>query len=105
MAGRYKKHPERAELFIGDKNPFYNQHHTEETKELIKENIRKRKANKPILMLDLKTEEVLKEFESIRDAEKFLRENTKWIKANHSFISKCARGLHNYAYGYKWKFK
>lgn len=59
----------------------------------------------PVLMLDIETLEVIKEFDSLRVASAWLRENTKYEKAGHSNISKACKGKINYVYGYKWKYK
>lgn len=105
MYGHHEKHPERAWIYKGERNPFYGKHHTDKAKQEIREAHVKKQRNKEILMLNLETNEIIKEFQTIHLAEKYLRENTKWTKADHSFISKCAKGLHKYAYGYKWVFK
>lgn len=80
-------------------NPFAGKEHTQETKDLLKSKSKKI----PIMMVDLEDNELIK-FESIKDACKWIRENTMFIKADDSFISKCAKGKHKTAYGYKWKF-
>lgn len=89
-------------LWTKDKpNPFLGKKHTEETKKILTE-----KANKiPICMIDLHTGEEIKCFESIRQASLWLRDNSSFVKADHSFISKCAKGKHKFAYGYKWELK
>lgn len=59
----------------------------------------------PVLMLDLNTLEILMEFDSLRGASAWLRENTVYHKAGHGNISKACKGKINYVYGYKWKYK
>lgn len=54
---------------------------------------------KPILMLDIKTEEVLKEFKNGTEAQEYVKAKTK------TGISACARGEQKTAYGYKWRYK
>lgn len=54
--------------------------------------------SKPVLMIDIKTNEVLKEFNSTTEAETFLN-----AKGHH--ISCCCNNKRKTAYGYKWKYK
>lgn len=54
----------------------------------------------PILMIDKKTNEIIKEFESIHLAGEFLGDVEK--QAN---IWKCCTGKIQSAYNYKWKYK
>jgi len=66
--------------------------------------IEARKKN--IIMCDI--EDVgkhIKEFESVRSAAKWIRENTSYEKAGHQNISKACKGKINYVYGYKWIYK
>lgn len=58
-----------------------------------------------VQMLDLQTLIVIKEFDSVRGASKWIRENTNYPKAGHSNISKACKGLINHVYGYKWSYK
>ena len=59
----------------------------------------KQKLGKCIQMLDLYGN-VIKEFESIHDANKYLNKNV-----NTGNISSCCLGNRNTAYGYRWKYK
>ena len=72
----------------GENNHFYGKHHTEETK---------RKLSKPVLQLDKRTGEVIREFPSAREVERV----TGYDQAN---ISKCCLGKLKSAYGFRWKF-
>ena len=54
---------------------------------------------KPVLMLDKKTEKVIKEFKSTTEANKFLN-----IKGR-GHISAVCNGTRKSCYGYKWKWK
>ena len=56
------------------------------------------KQNKPILMIDYETDEVLQEFTSLSSA------CTYFGKKSASTISDAARGKYKKAYGYKWKY-
>jgi len=54
--------------------------------------------SKPVLMIDKITDEVLKEFNSTTEAEKYLN-----AKGHH--VSCCCNNERKTAYGYKWKYK
>lgn len=85
---------------FGSDNPFYGKHHSDETKKRIAES----KDKKAVTMCDLNWREI-QTFDSLHEAARYIRENTKFVKADHSFISKCVRNMHESAYGYKWKYK
>ena len=85
----------------GNDNPFYGKHHSDETKEVFSNAQGKLKQKVAMLVLD--TEEMICIFNSYSEAGKYLRENTEFIKADDSAISKCARGVYKYVYGHKWK--
>lgn len=75
----------------GKDNPMYGKYGKENAK------------SKAVLMI--KDNTVIKEFESIELALKWLRQNGS-PKANSSSISMCCNGIkYKTAYGYKWKFK
>lgn len=84
----------------GKENPFYGKHHSEETKSILSES--KSSIKQKVAMLDIDTEEVIKIFNSYSEAGNYLRENTKYIHADDSAISRCARGIYKYVYGHKW---
>lgn len=102
----------------GEKSYIYGKHLSEETKNKISkakkgkhhsEEIKKKmseakkgipniKLSKPVLQIDMITNEIIAEFPSIREIERqfgFL----------HSNISKCCNGKQKSAYGFKWKYK
>lgn len=86
----------------GETNGFYGKHHTDETKKKLSD--LKDKQKKKVIMIDKDTQESIKVFESLSSASAFLRENTKFTKADDSAIGKCARNKSKIAYGYKWQF-
>ena len=86
---------------FGKDNPFYGKTHSEETKQKLS-NAQQNKKQK-VAMLDIDTEEIIYIFNSYSEAGKYLRENTEFKKADDSAISKCARGIYKYVYGYKWR--
>ena len=98
----YGKHPKGISRY-GQDNPFFRKHHSEKTKEKIKEFFKQ--ISKKIIRCDKDTGKELQSYESIREAADWISKNTIFQNPDHSFISRCAKGKHNYAYGYKWKFK
>lgn len=83
----------------GSKNHFFGKHHSEETKQKLSQAQSNNK--KQVVMKDKNTEEILKVFESLSAAAKF-------IHGDDGYISKaCRRKTRtktNIAYGYKWDF-
>lgn len=57
-------------------------------------------ASKPVYMLDKNTEEIIKKFNSLADAARFLGRNAN----NMSHIAQQVRGKRKTAYGYKWRY-
>lgn len=96
----YGKHPKGLSRY-GEDNPFFGKKHTEKTRQKIKE----KSKNKQVICFDVKTGKEIKRFFSLHEAAKWVSENTKFINADKNFISRCAKGKHKFAYGYKWKFK
>lgn len=87
-------HKEHPEAMIGENNPFYGKHHTEESLSKIKEASKKRQL--PIAQLNKDTLEIIQTFNGVKEAEKFLQ-------VSHGWISKAAKN-NKVAYGYRWKF-
>lgn len=80
------------------------QNKTEEEKEKCLKPIRESRR-RAVLMLDYNTEETIMEFESVRQASLWIRENTDNEKAGHQRIALICRGKDTSAYGYKWEYK
>lgn len=83
---------ELARKRVGELNPFYGKHHTEETKRIIQ-----KRNSKPVLQIDPNTDEIITEFESA-------------IAACRSFGCKCndvakAMKQNRLWHGYKWIYK
>lgn len=60
--------------------------------------------SKSVIAKNIKDEETL-EFNSIRKAAEWIRQNTEFEKACHTNISKACRGKIDYVYGFYWCFK
>lgn len=113
-----KKHSEEtkkkmSESLSGKKNPFYGKHHseenkikwsekkkgkhhTEETREKLREANTNGKCSKPVLQFTLDGEFV-KEWPSVMECER--------NGFNHSSVSACCRGEQKSAYGFLWQYK
>lgn len=90
-----------AKTRIGDKNPFWNKTHTEEFKRYVS-----KLNSKPVYMIDKDTGEIIKKFESLVEASKWLFDNNITSNKNcSSRISKICLGKGKIAYGYKWSYK
>ena len=97
----------------GEKNPFYSKKHSPEFIEWIKEYNRqwaqenyehlvKSQPNRiAVHMRDKETGEIIQTFDSLKQAAKWIAENTKY-KGDVSTISDVIKGKKELAYGYKW---
>lgn len=69
--------------------------------------IQKYKDNRPnsvaIDMLDKETGKIIKQFEKIMDAQSWIKENTKYTKADNTTISRASKSKVKTAYGYRWQ--
>lgn len=98
---RLKLSLSRKGKYTKEKNAFYGKHHSEKTRKKLSD-----LNNKPILMLDKNSEDIIREFKSLKDAQ-------EWCVLNHlttnkscgSRISKICLGIDKTAYGYKWRYK
>jgi len=100
----------------GENNPFYGKSHTEETKNIIsrknkiicnKEEVKRRnKINqpyrKPIKMFESKGGKLIKEFISLTEASKWIKNNTNY-KGDRSHFANIYKENETRAYGYYWK--
>lgn len=100
--GIYGKHSEETKRKIskdhkgkydGCKNPMYGKHHTIETRKKMSKNRFKR----PIFQIDIKTNKIIKEFESANQASR----ETNIRQGN---ISNVCCGRSKSAGGYKWRY-
>ena len=66
------------------------------------EKIRSQRLSKPVIQLDIKTEEILKIFPSCAAAQREVSNNPNDYSGTH--ISAVCRGKRRTAYGYKWKY-
>lgn len=101
--------------YNGENNPFYGKSHSEEFVEWIKqhnkeyqnredikmENKLKQPHRIPVNMIDPTTNEIVESFIGLREAKKWIAENTKY-KGDVSTISD-AVNLGRISYGYKWE--
>lgn len=88
-----EKRKERSEQYQGVNNPMYGKHHTQEAIDKINKD---RKIK--IYQLDKNNEQIINQYESIRDAERALN-------VSHGLIGKVLNKDNRSAYGYKWKSK
>ena len=73
-------------------------HRSEETKRKIGETNKNGKLSKPVLQIDIKTNEIIKEFPSTREVQ-------RQLGFSHSDISDCCKGKHKTCGGFKWQYK
>ena len=70
--------------------------------------IQKYRNNRPnaiaVDMMDKATGEILMTFPKIMEGARWVRENTKYNKADYSTINKVCKGNGKSAYGYKWQY-
>lgn len=91
---RQKMSEDRRGRYVGEGNHFYGKQHSDKTKlEMAK------KKRVGVLMIDLDTGEVLREFDSNKSAYAYLG------KAVGGCISKVCKGTKSQAFGYKWQYK
>lgn len=76
---------------VGEKNPFYGKHHTQQNKTKFS-----RKLRKPIIQIDIDGNEIMGWFSST-DCEK----QTGMLG---TAISACCRGTRKSAYGFRWRY-
>lgn len=104
------RHSEKTKKILSDlrKNRKFEYHHSENSRLLISLANKNRivseetrsKQRKPMLMIDIKSGTVLKEFKSIGDAGIFVGNYNRRVE-----IKKAAQGKRKSAYGYKWEYK
>ncbi|NFT07643.1 hypothetical protein FDF26_11310 [Clostridium botulinum] len=67
------------------------------------------KSNRPnaiaVNMIDKDSKEVIKDFPKLMDAAEWIKNNTKYKKADYSTINKVCKGRGKTAYGYSWEYK
>ena len=84
----------------GELHPMYGKHHSEETKNKISLANRNNSYNvKKVAMINIDDNNILKIFESFADANEYMGKN----RSDHN-INDCARGKHDIAWGYKWRY-
>ena len=70
--------------------------------------VQKYKKNRPnsipIDMLDKNTGEIIMTFSKIMDGAAWIRENTRYEKADYATINKVCKGQCKTAYGFKWRY-
>lgn len=70
--------------------------------------IEKYRNNRPnaieVDMMDKLTGEIIMTFPKIMEGARWIRENTRYVKADYSTINKVCKGNGKSAYGYKWQY-
>lgn len=92
-----------SQRVLGTKNPFYGKHHTDDTKKLLSVRSSGKKIGaKKVKQIDLKTNEVIKVWESAVSAHKYFSSSTSKKSGGH--IGSVCNGRLKSAHGYKWKW-
>ena len=102
----YERRKEQRALMSGSNNPMYGKksHFKNHKISSISKNIYNQPTNLRVVMIDIKTGLELICFVSLGQASKFIRENTKFTKADYSTINKVCKGINKTAYGFKWEY-
>lgn len=99
----------RRNKLVGEENPFFGKHHTEETKKKISdkhkgvklsnEHIQKiiDSNNKKVYQIDINTGEIINMYNSIKEA-------AEELKLDRGSISKCCNSKRKSVGGFKWMF-
>src|SRR5574343_487725 len=80
---------------------FLGKHHSEDTK--IKMSIKQNSKKKKVYQYSKNGKTYIRSFNSIKDAVKFVKENTDYKRAVKQNIKRCCDGLCNSVYGFNWK--
>lgn len=96
-----KEQKETCRKRMLNNNPFKGKKHSNETKKIISE-----KNGKTVLQIDPKTNKVINEFVSAKEAARSLGKtsNAEIVKVCNGYISKSGRHYYT-AFGFKWKYK
>ncbi len=100
----------------GEKNPFYGKEHSKETlkklseigkkrqsdPEIRRNNIKNQPNRKAIMVIDIKTNKILKKFLSLSQASRWVNKNTKY-SGDRSYMTEIYKSKEKIAYGFKWK--
>lgn len=117
-----KKHTDKTKKLIsknrkgkcsGNDHPMYGKSHTKEAMKKLKVSgtwsnieVHRELSKKSILMIDKKTNKILKEFSWVDDALYYLKSiDTKGYKYTRPSIYNCIYGKTKSSFGYKWKYK
>lgn len=99
-------------------HPMLNKHHSDEAKNKISKAMKGRKISddtkskmsqnharkQRVAMIDKSTEQILLEFDSMKLASEWIKENTKYSKAKSGDISSVCSGKRKTAFGFKWVY-
>jgi len=100
----------------GEKNPFYGKEHSKETLKKLSEigkkrqsdpkirrnNIKNQPNRKAIMVIDIKTNKILKKFLSLSQASRWVNKNTKY-SGDRSYMTEIYKSKEKIAYGFIWK--
>jgi hypothetical protein len=97
MEGRHHTDEAKEKISLAQKNKIVS----DETKEKMSQNHARKQS---VAMLDKKTNKFLFQFDSMKIASDWIKENTDYIKAKSSEISMVCSGKKKSAYGFKWVY-
>ena len=87
-----------SEAQKGEKHWNYGKHLSDEHKRKIGETNKNGKCSKPVLQIDIKTNEIIKEFPSIKEVE-------RQLGFGENAIRHCCKGRTKTSCGFKWQYK
>lgn len=87
-----------SEAQKGEKHWNYGKHLPEETRKKMSEANKNGKCSKPVLQIDIKTNEIIKEFPSTREVQ-------RQLGFGENAIRHCCKGRTKTSCGFKWQYK